>query len=125
MHKFQRGASYSTFLLGLIVFSMILKVVVAIWPAYWDDRIINKQIQSVLDDNASALSPAKFVSAMDERLSMNNINDLKIEDIAKVSNDGGQLHVAKRYEVRRPLLLNIDLVLSFEKNFDQRTAQAK
>ncbi|MHA3102807.1 DUF4845 domain-containing protein [Acinetobacter sp. ANC 3791] len=125
MHKLQRGASYSSFLLGLIVFSVLLKVVVAIWPAYWDDHIIDKQIQSVLDDNASALSSDKFVSAMNEQLSMNNINDLKIQDIAKVSNDGGQLHVAKHYEVRRHLLLNIDLVLSFEKNFDQRTVQAK
>ncbi|ENV47997.1 DUF4845 domain-containing protein [Acinetobacter brisouii] len=124
MHKLQRGASYSTFLLALIIFSIVLKVVVAIWPAYWDDHIINKQIQSVLDDNPS-LSSAKFQSAMEERLSMNNINDLKIEDIAKVSNDGGQLHVAKHYEVRNHLLLNIDLVLSFEKNFDQRTVQAK
>lgn len=125
MRKFQHGASYSTFLLGVIVASMILKIVVAIWPAYWDDHIIDKQIQSVLDDNASALTSDKFVSAMNERLSMNNIYDLKIEDIAKVSNDGGQLHVAKHYEVRRHLLLNIDLVLSFEKNFDQRTVQAK
>lgn len=124
MHKLQRGASYSTFLLALIIFSIVLKVVVAIWPAYWDDHIIDKQIQSVLDDNAS-LTSDKFVSAMNERLSMNNIYDLKIEDIAKVSNDGGQLHVAKHYEVRRHLLLNIDLVLSFEKNFDQRTVQAK
>ncbi|MHA3056934.1 DUF4845 domain-containing protein [Acinetobacter sp. ANC 5584] len=125
MHKFQRGVSYSTFLLVLIIFSIVLKVVVAIWPAYWDDHIIDKQIQSVLDDNPAPLSSDKFASAMNERLSMNNINDLKIEDIAKVSNDGGQLNVAKRYEVRRHLLLNIDIVLSFEKNFDQRTAQAK
>ena len=113
MRKLQHGASYSTFLLGIIVASIILKIVVAIWPAYWDDHIIDKQIQSVLDDNASALTSDKFVSAMNERLSMNNIYDLKIEDIAKVSNDGGQLHVAKHYEVRRHLLLNIDLVLSF------------
>ena len=125
MRKLQHGASYSTFLLGIIVASIILKIVVAIWPAYWDDHIIDKQIQSVLDDNASALTSDKFVSAMNERLSMNNIYDLKIEDIAKVSNDGGQLHVTKHYEVRRHFLLNIDLVLSFEKNFDQRTVQAK
>ena len=124
MQKFQRGVSYSSFVLLLIVFSMILKIVVAIWPAYWDDYIINKQTQSVLDENSS-LTSTKFMSSMNERLSMNNIASVKMEDIAKVSNDGGQLHVAKRYEVRRHLVLNIDLVLSFEKNFDQRTVQAK
>lgn len=124
MQKSQRGVSYSTFLLVLIILSIVLKVVVTIWPAYWDDYVINKQIRSVLDDNPS-LTSDKFNSAMEERLSMNNIDSLKIEDIAKVSNDGGQLHVAKRYEVRNHFLLNIDLVLSFEKDFDQRTVQAK
>ncbi|WP_111891762.1 DUF4845 domain-containing protein [Acinetobacter sp. MB5] len=124
MQKSQRGVSYSTFLLVLIILSIVLKVAVVIWPAYWDDYVINKQIKSVLDENP-ALTSAKFNSAMEERLSMNNIDDLKIEDIAKVSNDGGQLHVAKSYEVRSHLLFNIDLVLSFEKNFDQRTVQAK
>lgn len=125
MRKFQHGASYSTFLLGVIVASIILKIVVAIWPAYWDDHIINKQIESTLLENDSNLTPSKFISNMNDRLSMNNINDLKMENIAKVSNDGGQLHVTKHYEVRRHFLLNIDLVLSFEKNFDQRTVQAK
>ena len=126
MRKLQHGASYSTFLLGIIVASIILKIVVAIWPAYWDDHIINKQIESTLLENDSNLTPSKFISNMNDRLSMNNINDLKMENIAKVvSNDGGQLHVTKHYEVRRHFLLNIDLVLSFEKNFDQRTVQAK
>ncbi|WP_151710423.1 DUF4845 domain-containing protein [Acinetobacter brisouii] len=125
MRKFQHGASYSTFLLGVIVASMILKIVVAIWPAYWDDHIINKQIESTLLENDSNLTPSKFISNMNDNLSRNNINDLKMENIAKVSNDGGQLHVAKSYQIRSHLLSNIDLVLSFEKDFDQRTVQAK
>lgn len=124
MRKFQHGASYSTFLLGVIVASMILKIVVAIWPAYWDDHIINKQIESLLVENES-LTSTKFMDAMNDRLSMNNINNLKMENIAKVSNDGGQLHVAKSYQIRSHLLFNIDLVLSFEKDFDQRTVKAK
>ena len=76
MRKFQHGASYSTFLLGVIVASMILKIVVAIWPAYWDDHIINKQIESTLLENDSNLTPSKFISNMNDRLSMNNINDV-------------------------------------------------
>ena len=54
---------------------------------------------------------------------MNNL-DVKFEDIAKVTKDN-QLVVKKNYEVRKPFFLNIDLVLKFEKNFDQSSVKAK
>jgi hypothetical protein len=46
-----------------------------------------------------------------------NFVDLRLKAVGSVQiGDGGQLHVTKHYEVRRHFLLNIDLVLSFEKN---------
>ena len=121
----QRGASYLGYLFGVIALIAALKVVVAVWPVYWDDYIINKQIIEVLKTNDTSISPTQFSSKMDEQLSLNNIQNTKFNDIAKVSNDEGQIQVAKHYEVRRHLFLNIDLILSFEKSFDQRTVQAK
>lgn len=121
----QRGASYLGYLFGVIALIAALKVVVAVWPVYWDDYIINKQIVEVLKTNDTSISPTQFSSKMDEQLSLNNIQNTKFNDIAKVSNDEGQIQVAKHYEVRRHLFLNIDLILSFEKSFDQRTVQAK
>ncbi|WP_343596017.1 DUF4845 domain-containing protein [Acinetobacter sp.] len=121
----QRGASYLGYLFGVIALIAALKIVVAVWPVYWDDYIINKQIIEVLKTNDTSISPTQFSSKMDEQLSLNNIQNTKFNDIAKVSNDEGQIQVAKHYEVRRHLFLNIDLILSFEKSFDQRTVQAK
>jgi hypothetical protein len=49
---------------------------------------------------------------MDQRLEMNNIRDfLKI--LPSTTNNG--LNVKKKYEVRKPFLLNIDLVLNSRK----------
>ena len=61
---------------------------------------------------------------MSQNFSMNNIRDINFQDIAHVSTENG-LQVTKKYEVRKPFLFNIDLVLTFEKSFDQRSVQSK
>ena len=45
----------------------------------------------------------------------------QIKDLANVSG----IQVNKDYEIRKPFLLNIDIVLKFEKSFDQSSVQAK
>ena len=124
MRRAQTGASYISILIGVVAFAFIVKAVVAIWPAYWDDRIINSQIVEVMKKSPATITPATFVAQMSQNLSMNNIRDLNFADIAHVSNEHG-LAITKKYEVRKPFLLNIDLVLTFEKSFDQRSVQSK
>ncbi|ENV79555.1 MAG: DUF4845 domain-containing protein [Acinetobacter ursingii] len=124
MRKSQQGASYLAILFGVILFALAVKAAVAIWPAYWDDRVIDSQIEELIQNSASDITPAKFDMQMDQRLDMNNIRDLRFKDIAKVTTNNG-LNVSKKYEIRKPFLLNIDLVLTFEKSFDQRSVQAK
>ena len=85
--------------------------------------MIDSEISEVLKNSPSDTTPLKFNNQMNQRFSMNNI-DVKFEDIAKVSKDN-QLVVKKNYEVRKPFFLNIDLVLKFEKNFDQSSVKAK
>ena len=122
MRKAQQGVSVIGVLLAVILFAIVAKAALAIWPAYWDDRVINKEIEDVLKNNPITMKSFEFESKMDQQLSMNNIRDLKIKDITQVQNAGG-LEVKKKYEVRKPFLLNIDLVLTFEKDFDQRSIQ--
>ncbi|WP_273778859.1 DUF4845 domain-containing protein [Acinetobacter sp. GSS19] len=124
MRKAQQGVSVIGVLLAVILFAIVAKAALAIWPAYWDDRVINKEIEDVLKNNPITMKSFEFESKMDQQLSMNNIRDLKIKDITQVQNAGG-LEVKKKYEVRKPFLLNIDLVLTFEKDFDQRFVQSQ
>lgn len=124
MRNAQQGASYIAILFGVVVFALVVKAIIAIWPAYWDDRVINNQIEELIKDSPADITPAKFNQQMEQRLNMNNIKDLNFKDIAKVSTEHG-LNVNTHYEVRKPFLLNIDLVLKFEKSFDQRSPQAK
>ena len=121
--RHQKGASYIAILFAVIGFAFMAKVAIAVWGPYVDDRLINNQIEEQLQNGPKNLSPAKFVSEMDKRFNMNMI-DMKFVDIAQVTDVDG-IQVKKDYEIRKPFLLNIDIVLKFEKSFDQSSVQAK
>ncbi|WP_122898330.1 DUF4845 domain-containing protein [Acinetobacter sp. B51(2017)] len=122
MRRAQQGTSYIAILLVIIAFAFIVKVLVAVWSPYWDNHVINSQIEQVLATSNSRTSPAQFKSQLAQRLDMNNVRDVKTDDILRVMNADG-LKVKTNYEVRKPFLLNVDLVLKFEKSFDQRSVK--
>ncbi|RZG71987.1 DUF4845 domain-containing protein [Acinetobacter sp. WCHAc060025] len=124
MRKNQQGASYIGILVGIIAAAFLLKIIVAVWPLYWDDRMINDQISTLVKNSPSDITPTQFSSKMGQNFDMNNIRDVKFNDIATVSTKDG-LQVTKKYEVRKPFMLNIDLVLTFEKSFDKRSVESK
>ncbi|MFW6498045.1 DUF4845 domain-containing protein [Acinetobacter baumannii] len=124
MRKAQQGTSYLAILFGVVIFAIAVKAVLAVWPAYWDDRVINNQITELMQQSSADITPQKFMTQMDQRLEMNNIRDLHFKEIAEVFNQPS-LTVKKKFEVRKPFLLNIDLVLTFEKSFDKTSVQAK
>lgn len=122
MRKSQQGASYIAILFAVILFAVAVKATIVIWPAYWDDKVVDTQIQELLKESPDNVTPAKFAAQMDQRLDMNNIRDLHFKDIAQVTYQD-DLVVKKKYEVRKPFMLNISLVMNFEKTFDQKSAK--
>jgi hypothetical protein len=124
MRKNQQGASYIGILIAIIGFAFLVKIAIAVWAPYWDDRVIDGQIAELLQSSPKNISPSEFESKIEQRFDMNGIRDIKFKDIAQVMNTDG-LQVKKDYEIRKPFLLNIDLVLKFEKSFDQRSVQTK
>ena len=122
--RHQQGASYIAILIAIIGFAFMAKVAIAVWGPYFDDRMLDNQIEEQLLNGPKNLSPQQFLGEMDKRLSMNNKRDIKFADVAQVTNVDG-LEVKKEYEIRKPFLLNIDIVMKFEKSFDQSSVQAK
>jgi hypothetical protein len=122
--KHQQGASYIAILMAVIGFAFIAKVAVTIWGPYWDDRVLDTQIEELLKASPKNIDPNKFNSQMSHRLSMNNIYEMKFDEVAKVTNVNG-IQVHKDYEIRKNFMMNIDLLMKFEKQFDQNTVKAQ
>ena len=124
MRKNQQGTSYIGILLGIIALAFVIKITVAVWPLYIEDRAINKQISEAVSNSPNDITPAKFSALVGKKFDMNSIVDVKFNDIATVSTKDG-LQVTKKYEVRKNFMLNIDIVLTFEKSFDKRSVESK
>lgn len=119
----QRGLSYWGVMFGVILFVIVVKAATATWPVYWDNRIVNEIVIERLKAVDNKTSPELFKSGVIEQFGINSINDLNFKDMAQVYSEGG-LIVEVDYEVRRPFIGNIDLVMSFKKRFDQKAIKA-
>ena len=116
MYK-QKGVSFIGIFLVIVVAAFGLKLAVATWPAYWDDRIIDREIANAIASAPKGVTPTKFKQDLTRQLEMNNIRDLKVDDIMKVTNTNG-IAVNKEYEIRKPFIANIELVMTFKKDFN-------
>lgn len=122
MRKFQQGSA-SGIMAMVILFCLVLKIGAAVLPAFLDDRIVDEQIANAVNASNAQTIPQKFLSDLEMRLSMNNVRDLKADEIVKVVQTGSGIQAHKNYEIRTPFLLNIDFAIKFEKKFDKGTAQ--
>lgn len=122
MRKFQQGSA-SGIMAMVILFCLVLKIGTALLPAFLDDRMINQQIQELVLASNNQTVPQKFISDLEMRFAMNNIRDVRAEEIMKAVQTGKGIQVHKNYEIRAPFVMNVDFAIKFEKKFDKSTAQ--
>lgn len=115
MHRHQRGMSYLGILTLLGISGLILKIAVAIGPAYYDNYTIEKIIISLFRDGR-ANSVADFKRGLDDRFQINNIRNKSADDF-KYTFEDKKLTVLVDYEVRENFVANIDLVMHFKKTY--------
>lgn len=110
----QRGASGLVMLVMVLFFGSLLTLLLKLGPAYMDDYTIQEALES-LDgtDGLSAMGPAQVRTLINKRLSVNNVRTLSAESI-RVDKDGEQVVIVVDYQVRSPVISNIDAVMHFK-----------
>lgn len=120
----QRGISLLGWLVILILAGFFASVGFKILPHYMDNRALDKMISAVDRDAASGIrvsNVGEFRSHIERNMQVNNIRNLRAADIMEVHAEGRELLVHLNYEVREKILKNIDLVVSFDKEYRVRT----
>lgn len=120
----QRGVSLTGWLVILILAGFFASVGFKILPHYMDNRALDKMITAVERDAASGIqirNAGEFRSYINKNMQVNNIRNLTAADIMDVRTEGADLYVHLNYEVREKILKNIDLVVSFDKEYRVRT----
>ncbi|GAB6197242.1 DUF4845 domain-containing protein [Lysobacter xanthus] len=123
MRRNQKGMSLVGFILVLGVVGVFLYMGMKLVPMYSEYFSVKKALEGMANEGGMAENdPAKIKDFFFRRMDINYGEDVKPENVKLTRKDSGWLMTVD-YEVRRPLIANLDVVGHFkaEKEF-RRTA---
>lgn len=110
-------------LFGVILIGFFASIGFKVLPHYMDNKALVKMINAVGRDGGSGIqirSVGEFYTHLNKNMEINNIRDLNAADIVEIRSEGPDFYVDMKYEVREPVIKNIDLVVKFEQKFRVR-----
>lgn len=115
----QRGMSPLAMIIAIIVLVTLGTFGVKTIPAYMEFNTIDTAIGSLLSDaKVGLLSENEVRSGLGKRFTINNVTAIRAEDL-DVKKEGGYLIIALDYEVRKDLFSNIDVVVTFKRDYEK------
>ena len=116
MRDSQKGMSFFGWLavIALVVFAAT--VAMKLTPIYLDHFALRKIVTSVNDDPSLKIGSLRDLRAhINKGMQINSIRDIKAEDAITVTASGTDVYTVEiKYEVRSPLLNNVDLLIHFD-----------
>lgn len=114
----QRGMTLTSFLVVLIVVGFFLYVGMKLFPMYQEYYAVRSAMKSLSNEpGVGTMAPAQIQELFFKRLYINYSDNVKPSNVKFNRRDNGwTLNV--NYEVRRPLVGNLDVVGKFESSQD-------
>ncbi|MFT5083215.1 MAG: hypothetical protein ACI9Y1_001255 [Lentisphaeria bacterium] len=125
MKNNQRGLSSIGWLVVLSIASIIITCTVKMVPAYADDRYVVDALKTLVKNNPdlASLKEVQIKSQLGKYLAINSVNSAA-ENSFEVKKRRGGVVVNSIYEVRVPIIINIDVVMTFKHQLDTQNASA-
>lgn len=112
----QRGITALGLLLILMIFGFFVLLVIRLVPVYLEHMSVASSIKSLEQEVGIAdKSPQEVRTLLTRRLEINSVDNFKY-DLIKIKNEKGKLLVSLDYEVRVPILANVDAIVSFSEH---------
>jgi hypothetical protein len=113
----QRGLTLLGFLMVLGVVGFFAFIFMKLFPVYSEYYSVAQSMEAVqLEPGVATMPPERIRILLDKRFNISYVESVKPENITIKREKGYNLRIA--YEVRRPLLYNIDFVAKFDKTVD-------
>jgi hypothetical protein len=118
MKSKQGGASFLSWIMIAAMVSVLGLIAARLAPAYVDFRTICTLIEALPRDQVHTMTKMEIKEALSKRFLINNIRDLKVDDILTIDRKRDGTFLVLKYEVREPLIYNIWIVAAFDKTFE-------
>lgn len=110
-HK-QQGLSLTGFLMVLAVVGFALFIGMKLFPMYQEYWALKKALKSVAADDTVGNDAISIRNSLAKHFDVGYISDVKPNDV-KVERSGEGAVMTAEYEVRKPLIYNLDIVGKF------------
>lgn len=122
-HK-QAGMTLTSFLMVLAVVGFGLYIGMKLFPMYQEFYSVKVAMKSMANESTGEFNPSTATQAFFKRMDMNYSDSVKRDNIKFERTDGGwRMNVA--YEVRKPLIGNLDIVGNFTNSQDFTSGSAQ
>ena len=112
----QRGLSMAGWLFLIMIFGSVLTVGTKLAPLYLDHNTMSNILDRLaLEQGMVKKGNTELRAIIKKRLKLNNIRKFDLEHNMTLTRPEGRVVIDLNYEVRLPLLHNVDLIAAFEK----------
>ncbi len=109
----QRGISLVGFLMVLSLVGFFAFIGMRLFPVYTEYRSVKADMEGLKSEpNIGQMSPAQVRDRLFRRFYISYVENVKQEHVSFDRNNGFNMTV--KYEVRKPLMYNLDFVAKFE-----------
>ena len=113
----QRGITLLGFLMILAIAGIFAFVFMRLFPVYTEYYSVVRDMKGLqAEPGVSTLPPQKIKDLLFRRFNISYVESVKPEHVTVTRKNGYNLTV--KYEVRRPLVYNLDFIARFEKTVD-------
>ncbi|GAA0702447.1 hypothetical protein GCM10009104_34790 [Marinobacterium maritimum] len=115
---FQRGASFTSTLVGLIVAGIFFSVGFKLYSPYWQHAAINSIVKTASEDpDELSKSLRELRRDLDKKLLINQV-ELPEKDSLKIRLEEGVIYFDLVYQVQVPMFYNVDALVKFEEHYE-------
>ncbi|WP_255482886.1 DUF4845 domain-containing protein [Marinobacterium marinum] len=116
--RYQKGASFLSTLIVLMVAGIFFTVGFKLFSPYWDHMTINSIVKTTSEDPDELAKPLRQLRGdLDKKLYINQVK-LPAKDSLQVTLKEGVYHFDLAYEMRVPMFFNIDALLTFKEHYE-------
>lgn len=118
MARHERGASFFSMLIVLMMAGSLLATAFKIYQPYLDHMAVKSVLENITVDYDELRKPlATIRTDINQRLYINQVS-LPNQEALSIIDDKGLLKFDLKYEVRLPMFFNVDAVIKFAEYYE-------
>lgn len=124
MRSAQRGITFIGFIFMMILAGCIAYLAMRVVPAYVEYYSVVKVLKHVaMEPGVESMDPERIHNLISRGFDVGYVETISHKDV-KIVKDSNGMHFDADYEVRKPVVYNIDLIIHFQTSIEAGTGKS-